>query len=153
MAHHQTFVYNFLIILIIFSINANTQYYNFTPVPTFTYDENNFTGKPLVKNIDSFPDGTVIVRVMNEMDDSQNINYDQILFLRIIHPNGSVTEINNKYDIPDYNFNAGDKLNPLDVYPLFDKYILVVYSTALDWDNNETYRDRGMIIDWNGNNI
>ncbi|KAF0553521.1 hypothetical protein F8M41_020250 [Gigaspora margarita] len=153
MEHHQIFAYNFLIILIIFSINANTQEHNFTSVPTFTYDENNFTGKPLVKNIDSFPDGTVIVRIMNELNDSQKIYYDQILFLRIIHPNGSVTEINNKYDIPDYNFNAGDKLNPLDVYPLFDKYILVVYSTALDWNNNDTYRDRGMIIDWSGNNI
>ncbi|RIB25294.1 hypothetical protein C2G38_2138850 [Gigaspora rosea] len=152
-AHYQTFAYNVLIILIIFSINANTQDYNFTPVPTFTYNEDNFTGKLLVKNIDSFPDGTVIVRIMNEMNDNQKIYYDQILLLRIIHPNGSVTEINNKYDIPDYNFNAGNNPNPLDVYPLFDKYILVVYSTALDWKNNETYRDRGMIIDWNGNNI
>ncbi|CAG8568812.1 3385_t:CDS:2, partial [Racocetra fulgida] len=95
---------------------------------------------------------------------NQKIYYDPILSLRVIHPNGSVTEIN-KDGIPDYNFHypiylkenngykSDDKFNPLDFYPLYDKYILVVYSTASDWTDNETFVDRGMIIDWNGNKI
>ncbi|CAG8817446.1 13852_t:CDS:1, partial [Racocetra persica] len=111
--------------------------------------------KILVKSIDSLPDGTIIVRIMREMDkNDQKIFYDPILSLRFIHPNGSVTEINNKYGIPDYNFHypiyhtenngykSDDKFNPLDFYPLYDNYILVVYSTASDWTDNETLVDR-----------
>ncbi|CAG8798443.1 21987_t:CDS:2, partial [Cetraspora pellucida] len=171
-AHYQTFVYIFLVILIGFLINVNTQDF------TFTYNEksvNNFTRKFFVKTIDSLSDGTVIVRIMKEKnkdDQNQTTYYEPKLLLRFILPNGSVTEINNvieknngsvtEINIPYYNFNypsyalgsngykSDDKFNPLDSYPLFDNYILIVYTNASDWNNNTTFVDQGMIIDWTG---
>ncbi|CAG8796466.1 16146_t:CDS:2, partial [Dentiscutata erythropus] len=80
--------------------------------------------------------------------------YEPELLLRFIQIDGCVSEINRNYEIPDFNFNYTNAgTNPLEFYPLFDKYILVVYSTATNKYDNSTYRDRGMIIDWTGTNF
>ncbi|CAG8821122.1 6535_t:CDS:2, partial [Dentiscutata erythropus] len=67
--------------------------------------------------------------------------------------NGSVIEINfnNTEEIQDINFCYVNGKNPINIYPLFDQYILVSYVHAKDTSDSITYIDRGMVIDWNGN--
>ncbi|CAG8578353.1 2449_t:CDS:2, partial [Dentiscutata heterogama] len=72
--------------------------------------------------------------------------------IRISRANGSVIEINfdNIEEIQDINYCYIDAKNPINIYPLFDKYILVSYVHATDTSDNTTFMDRGMILDWNG---
>ncbi|CAG8718300.1 6354_t:CDS:2, partial [Cetraspora pellucida] len=69
--------------------------------------------------------------------------------------NGSVIPINfdNIEEIQDINYCVGDIINPINIYPLFDQYILVTYTHATNTSDNTTFMDRGVVLDWSGKNI
>ncbi|CAG8761994.1 14722_t:CDS:10, partial [Gigaspora margarita] len=77
---------------------------------------------------------------------------EQKLMLRVIQINGSVIPIN--YDdigeIQDINYCLVNDKSPINIYPLFDQYILITYIHASNTSDNTTFTDRGMVIDWNG---
>ncbi|RIA99799.1 hypothetical protein C2G38_1571877, partial [Gigaspora rosea] len=120
----------------------------------------NLTGsQPHILHIDHYNDnsGTAVVRIgrTNYYDyGSRNYCYEQRLLLRVIQADGSVIEINyeNATEIQDINYCAVTTLakNPLNIYPLFDQYILVTYTHATNTSDTSTYEDRGMVFHWNG---
>ncbi|RIB26277.1 hypothetical protein C2G38_2138369 [Gigaspora rosea] len=58
---------------------------------------------------------------------------------------------NDEKEIQDINFCYVNGKNPINIYPLFEQYVLVSYVHANDTSDNTTFMDRGMVIDWNGN--
>ncbi|CAG8618426.1 15534_t:CDS:2 [Gigaspora margarita] len=130
----------------------------------FTYQETsvqpNLTGtQPHILHIEHYNDnsGTAVVRIgrANYFDyGSMNYCYERRLLLRVIKPDGSIIEINyeNATEIQDINYCyiSYKNKNPLNIYPLFDKYILVTYTHATNTSDTSTYVDRGMVFHWNG---
>ncbi|CAG8800490.1 5987_t:CDS:2, partial [Racocetra persica] len=84
-----------------------------------------------------------------------NLCLEQRLLLRVLQENGNVIEINfnNTKEIQDINYCYVNGKNPINIHPLFGKYILVSYVHANDTSDSTTYIDRGMVIDWDGNII
>ncbi|KAF0548438.1 hypothetical protein F8M41_025946 [Gigaspora margarita] len=130
---------------------------------TFTYPEitnqPNLTGtQPQILTFTHYNDnsGTAVVRIarVNYYNTATNSYcYEQRLLLRVIQTNGRVIEINyeDATEIQDINYCAVRSKNPLNIYPLFDKYILVTYTHATNTSDTTTYTDRGMVFDWDGN--
>ncbi|RIB05357.1 hypothetical protein C2G38_600937 [Gigaspora rosea] len=130
----------------------------------FTYQETSFqpnlTGtQPHILHIDHYNDNsdTAVVRIARVnyyKNVTKNYCYEQRLLLRVIKADGSVIQINyeNATEIQDINYCAVTTLakNPLNIYPLFDKYILVTYTHATNTSDSSTYVDRGMVFHWNG---
>ncbi|KAF0552586.1 hypothetical protein F8M41_021652 [Gigaspora margarita] len=82
-----------------------------------------------------------------------NLCLEQRLLLRVLQGNGNVIEINfnNTEEIQEINFCYINGKNPINIYPLFEQYILVSYVHANDTSDSTTYMDKGMVIDWSGN--
>ncbi|CAG8735110.1 42129_t:CDS:2 [Gigaspora margarita] len=130
----------------------------------FTYQETsiqpNLTGsQPHILTIVHYNDnsGTAIVRIGRENYYNyvtKNYCYEQRLLIRVIQKNGSVIPINyeNPNEIQDINYCYITSLskNPLNIYPLFDQYILVTYTYATNTSDTSTYVDRGMVFNWDG---
>ncbi|RIB05362.1 hypothetical protein C2G38_601110 [Gigaspora rosea] len=155
----------FLLIFLPTGFTQNTQ--NTVQHSYFTYQETsaqpNLTGtQPHILHIDHYNDnsGTAVVRIarINYYNYvTENYCYEQRLLLRVIQKNGSVIPINyeNATEIQDINYcyiSSAHK-NPLNVYSLFDQYILVTYTHATNTSDAKTYVDRGMVFDWDGNII
>ncbi|CAG8466406.1 24070_t:CDS:10 [Cetraspora pellucida] len=126
----------------------------------FTYTEKespqaNLTGKqPIIIYFKRYDDseGTTVVRVGRRNIEGGPIScYEQRLLIRVIQANGSVIEINttNFEKIQDINYCFKSR-NPLHLYPLFDKYILISYINASNTSDKTTYMNVGMVIDWSG---
>ncbi|CAG8669951.1 5431_t:CDS:2 [Dentiscutata erythropus] len=136
-------------------------YSNFTYTETFSRP-NVTESPPHVLDIKHYADGTdtAVIRIGRiNYYDGANTCLEQMLLLRILQTNGSVTEINynNTDKIQEINYcyvnsNLGVK-TPISIYPLFDKYILVTYTYATNVSDNTTFMDSGMVIDWSGNVI
>ncbi|CAG8682908.1 2983_t:CDS:2, partial [Dentiscutata heterogama] len=124
----------------------------------------NLTGvQPHIIEIKHYDDntGTSVVRVARTNYYNYftyNYCYEPRVLLRVIQANGSVIEINydNSTEIQYINYctvtnGASGPKNPINFYPLFDQYILVTYTHAINITDNTTYTDRGMVFDWSGN--
>ncbi|KAF0547914.1 hypothetical protein F8M41_000264 [Gigaspora margarita] len=53
-------------------------------------------------------------------------------------------------EIQDINYCLVNDKSPINIYPLFDQYILITYIHASNTSDNTTFMYRGMVIDWNG---
>ncbi|CAG8486411.1 17279_t:CDS:10 [Dentiscutata heterogama] len=126
----------------------------------------NLTGvQPRVLGIFHYQDSsTTVVRIARENYDVGIIRcFERRLLLRVIQANGSIIEINydNLTEIQDINYcwvyvnnsNTLTPKQPLNIYPLFEQYILVTYTHATNTSDNTTFTDRGMVLDWGGNII
>ncbi|CAG8596274.1 3679_t:CDS:1, partial [Cetraspora pellucida] len=97
--------------------------------------------------------GTAVVRVAREnYVAGNNICYERRLLIRVIQENGTVIPINidNTTLIPDINYCYVANKNPIQVYPLFDEYILVTYTHVTNTSDNTTFVDKGFVVDWSG---
>ncbi|CAG8793737.1 15374_t:CDS:2, partial [Racocetra persica] len=127
---------------------------------TFTYTEKespqvNLTGKqPIIISFRRYDDseGTTVLRVGRRNIEDPVLCYEQRLLIRVIQANGNVIEINpdNFENIQYINYCVNKNSNPIHLYPLFDKYILITYVNASNTSDKTTYTDVGMVIDWSG---
>ncbi|RHZ77774.1 hypothetical protein Glove_173g63 [Diversispora epigaea] len=125
----------------------------------FTHNETNpFKTTPRIWQYGKYFDGTVVIRIINpnitSLDNSFWIR--PVLSLRIIHPNGTVSEIDKDLKIPEFNWHItkipdSDYQDPISIYALQKGYLLVTYFNASNPDDINTYEEWGRIIDWNGN--
>ncbi|CAG8689277.1 16193_t:CDS:2, partial [Gigaspora margarita] len=122
----------------------------------------NLTGaQSRILHIDHYHDSpTTVVRIAREnyVSDGRVRCFERRLLLRVIQANGTIIEINfdNIEEIQDINYclvyNPIPK-QPINVYPLFEQYILVTYTHATNTSDNTTFTDRGLVLDWGGNII
>ncbi|RHZ82399.1 hypothetical protein Glove_109g262 [Diversispora epigaea] len=77
-----------------------------------------------------------------------------VLSLRIIYPNGTVSEIDKDLEIQEFNWHLTRGLagiqDPVKIFSLQKGYLLVTYYNASNPDDINTYEEWGRIIDWNG---
>ncbi|CAG8596264.1 3678_t:CDS:10 [Cetraspora pellucida] len=135
-----------------------------------TYEEtsvqSNLTGAPpRIIDIRHYEDnlGIAVVRVARENYISGiNRCYERRLLIRVIQKNGTIIPINIVnttliQEIQDINYCYVNYFtlskNPIQVYPLFEKYILITYTHATNTSDNTTFVDKGAVIDWNGTYI
>ncbi|RHZ82310.1 hypothetical protein Glove_109g321 [Diversispora epigaea] len=103
-------------------------------------------------------DGTVVIRIVNRNHKVASSRYElwtrPMLSLRIIHPNGTVSEIDKGLKIQKFNWHitssSGGYLDPINIYALQKGYLLITYFNASNTDDITTYEEWGRIIDWNG---
>ncbi|KAF0561761.1 hypothetical protein F8M41_019380 [Gigaspora margarita] len=158
----KTLFYNLTIAIIVvcFLVGLSTEfsqleysYFTYTEIPS----QANLTENPprvLVIRHYQNNESTSIVHIGREnYATGTNLCLEQTLLLRVLQGNGRVIEINinNTKEIQDINYCYVNDKNPINIYPLFDQYILVSYIHANDTSDSTTYMDRGMVIDWNGN--
>lgn len=148
-------------------LNNFTQ--NFLTSSSITHSEisiqPNLTGaQPRILHIDHYQDSpTAVVRIARENYVSGNRIrcFERRLLIRVIQANGTIIEINfeNIEEIQDINYcyvyvvNDPIPKQPINVYPLFEQYILVTYTHATNTSDNTTFTDRGLVFDWGGNII
>ncbi|CAG8460333.1 19691_t:CDS:2 [Gigaspora margarita] len=148
-------------------LNNFTQ--NFLTSSSITHSEisiqPNLTGaQPRILNIAHYQDSpTAVVRIARENYVSGNRIrcFERRLLIRVIQANGTIIEINfeNIEEIQDINYCLVYVVNnplpkqPINVYPLFEQYILVTYTHATNTSDNTTFTDRGLVFDWGGNII
>ncbi|CAG8569410.1 695_t:CDS:2 [Diversispora eburnea] len=139
----------------IFSLTSSVSegYGNFTHNETKPYST-----PPRVWQHGEYFDGTVVLRIINRDSDKTSSTGEawirQVLSLRIIHPNGTVSEIDKDLKIQEFNWritsSGGDYLDPISIYALHKGFILVRYFNASDSGDFTTYEEWGRIIDWDG---
>ncbi|SRR6266540_2777036 len=125
----------------------------------FTYEETQTenTNPPIVHDIQNYDDGTIVVRLVRKnssailTSDDIEMCVDNYLSLRIIHPNGIVTPLDITLDIQDFNFCLLLDEEPLKIYALGNKLLLITYTMATDLKDVFTYNEWGMVIDLDGN--
>ncbi|RHZ82557.1 hypothetical protein Glove_109g34 [Diversispora epigaea] len=128
---------------------------------TFTHNETiPFKTRPWIWQYGKYFDRTVVLRIFNlNPNKTQAVGQAWIrpvLSLRIIHPNGTVNEIDKDLEIPEFNWHittspSGNVLDPINIYALQKGYVLVSYFNASNPDDITTYEEYGRIIDFNGN--
>ncbi|RHZ84118.1 hypothetical protein Glove_85g122 [Diversispora epigaea] len=127
---------------------------------TFTHNEtNSYPTPPRMWEYQKYIDGTVVIRIINrdvnKTSNSSEVWIKQVLSLRIIHPNGTVSEIDKDLEIQEFNFritrSSGGFFDPVSVYALQRGFLIVTYFNASNPDDINTYEEWGRIIDWNGN--
>ncbi|CAG8583843.1 12748_t:CDS:10, partial [Cetraspora pellucida] len=142
-------------------ISAESNLYitpNTTIYTNFTYTENtqNTTfpqSQPYAIDIQSYDDGTTLIHLVRN-NNTANC-FEPILRIRIIHLNGSVTEINTDLNLDSVNyclFNdtlTGKMENPISIRPLKQPFILVSYMKINDPD----YKIWGTVLNWNGEKL
>ncbi|CAG8477040.1 11747_t:CDS:10, partial [Cetraspora pellucida] len=107
--------------------------------------------------------GTAVVRVAREnYIVGNNRCYERRLSLRVIQEDGTVKPIDVvdttlMQEIQEINYCWVNyytiQKNPIQVYPLFEKYILITYTHATNTSDTTTFVDKGAVIDWNGTYI
>ncbi|RHZ80956.1 hypothetical protein Glove_130g40 [Diversispora epigaea] len=127
----------------------------------FAYNETNqFDTPPQIWQYGKYLDGTVVIRIINRNPNKIQISGEvwvrPELSLRIIHPNGTVSEINKNLEIQEFNWHIttspdGDYLDPISIFALQKGFLLIRYFNASNSDDINTYEEWGRIIDWNGN--
>ncbi|RHZ52422.1 hypothetical protein Glove_461g4 [Diversispora epigaea] len=128
---------------------------------SFTHDETNpFDTIPRIWKYGKYFDGTVVIRIVNRNPNKSSSPSEfwtrPELSLRIIHPNGTASEIDKGLEIPEFNWRIitsldGAFLDPVNIYALQKGYLLATYFNASNLDDFTTYEEWGRIIDWNGN--
>ncbi|RHZ63723.1 hypothetical protein Glove_328g122 [Diversispora epigaea] len=149
---------NLMVLLIvwitIFSLTSSVSGFG-----TFTHNEtNSYETSPMMWQSGKYIDGTVVIRIINSNPYKPSNSTEwlrPVLSLRIIHPNGTVNEIDKVLEIQEFNwqiFNIfGINESPISIYALQRGYLIVRYFKASDTNNLTTYEEWGRIIDWNGN--
>ncbi|CAG8516218.1 16547_t:CDS:10 [Acaulospora morrowiae] len=130
----------------------------------FTYIEKTTDNDqtPRITDLQTYDDGTILVRMArrsNTLNSTATAIYlDPVLAFRLINPDGTVTEvnINNSYaNLDPVNFRlfsgAIGTQNPISIWSLRDRFILVNYVNMTDPSDIKTYEDWGMVVDWSGN--
>ncbi|RHZ73047.1 hypothetical protein Glove_233g9 [Diversispora epigaea] len=132
---------------------------------SFTHNEMNlFDTPPQIWQYGKYIDGTVVTRIINRdpnvTSPSNELWVKQVLSLRIIYPNGTVSEIdidNKDLEIQGFNWHlttnpsTGAFQDPISIYALQSGYLIVRYFNASNPDDINTYEEWGRIIDWSGN--
>ncbi|CAG8457896.1 6808_t:CDS:10 [Diversispora eburnea] len=127
---------------------------------TFTHIEtNSYSNPPRMWQKGKYSDGTAVIRIINRDSDKNSSSGEvwtrPVLSLRIIHPNGTVSEIDKDLKIEEFNWHITtsgiDYMDPISIYALHKGFILVRYFNASNSDDYTTYQECGRIIDWNGN--
>ncbi|CAI2167291.1 17280_t:CDS:2 [Funneliformis geosporum] len=125
---------------------------------TFVHEElTSYPSPPRVWNSIVYEDGTAVFRIIRR-DTSINIPNKtcliQKLMLRILYPNGTLTELDVELNIPSFNFcivaAVPDNFDPISISALKPGYLLLQYYNATDELKPETWEEWGMIIDWQG---
>ncbi|RHZ84119.1 hypothetical protein Glove_85g129 [Diversispora epigaea] len=125
----------------------------------FTHNEaNSFDTPPQIWQYGKYIDRTVVIRIINRNPDKPSNSTEwlrPVLSLRIIHPNGTVSEIDKELEIQEFNWQifriAGVNQDPISIFALQRGYLIFRYFKASDTNNFATYEEWGRIIDWNGN--
>ncbi|RHZ44931.1 hypothetical protein Glove_707g9 [Diversispora epigaea] len=125
----------------------------------FTYNETNPLDTPpqMWQDVE-YLDGTVIIRIINSNSNKTGVSEKMwtrpVLSLRIIHPNGTVSEIDKDLEIQEFNWliikSPNSIQDPISIHALQRGYLLVRYFNASNPENITTYEEWGRIIDWNG---
>ncbi|CAG8726732.1 6838_t:CDS:2, partial [Cetraspora pellucida] len=151
----------FLISFSIITISAESSLYitpNTTIYTNFNYTENtqNTTfsqSQPYAIDIQFYGDGTTLIHLVR--NNNTEHCFEPILRIRIIHLNGSVTEINTDLNLDSVNyclFNdilTGEMVNPISIRPLKKPFILVSYMKL----NYPYYESWGTVLNWNGEKL
>ncbi|CAG8563240.1 2495_t:CDS:10, partial [Diversispora eburnea] len=130
----------------------------------FTHNEmNTYPTQLRIWQHGEYIDGTVVLRIINRDSNKTSLTGEvwtrPMLSLRIIHPNGTVNELNIDKDLEIQEFNwriftipgVSGFQDPISIYALHRGYLIVRYFKALDDTNFTTYEEWGRIIDWYGN--
>ncbi|RHZ49463.1 hypothetical protein Glove_520g9 [Diversispora epigaea] len=141
--------------IIIFSLTSSV-----SGLGTFTHIETNSSSpKPMMWQYGNYIDGTVVLRIINVeniSDTGDVVLIRQMLSLRIIYPNGTVSEIDKGLEIQEFNWQittTSDGINqdPISIFALQRDNLLVRYFKASNTSDITTYEEWGRIIDWYGN--
>ncbi|CAG8539424.1 13713_t:CDS:2 [Racocetra fulgida] len=127
----------------------------------FTYQESKSSSvTPRIWRPYVYKDGTLLVRIIRRDAANSSTNktcLQQILSLRLIFPNGTVSELDIDLKIQPFNYCllAASPQNPqvseaIRLYPLQTGYFLVKYFNATDVNDFSTYEEWIMLVNWNG---
>ncbi|CAG8795569.1 16518_t:CDS:2, partial [Cetraspora pellucida] len=109
--------------------------------------------QPYAIDIQFYDDGTTLIHLVR--NNNTEHCFEPILRIRIIHLNGSVTEINTDLNLDSVNyclFNdilTGEMVNPISIRPLKKPFILVSYMKL----NYPYYESWGTVLNWNGEKL
>ncbi|CAG8461302.1 7611_t:CDS:2 [Acaulospora colombiana] len=132
---------------------------NVSGYQVFVHNETQpFPTAPRIWQLISYDDGTTVARVIHKDPNVNSTNtttfIDQRLSLRIIYPNGTVSEIDKDPNIPSFNYAitlaTPDVFDPINIRVLQVGYVLVTYFDASDAKNYSTYEEWGLIMGWDG---
>ncbi|CAG8605525.1 11274_t:CDS:2, partial [Dentiscutata heterogama] len=127
---------------------------NNTKCTNFTYTEStqNTTSpqsQPYAIDIQFYDDGTSLIHLVR--NNNTEHCFEPILRIRIIHLNGSVTEINTNLNLDSVNYclfnDTGKMVNPISIRPLKKPFILVSY---MNTTNSEYWEEWGAVLNWDG---
>ncbi|CAG8545645.1 4738_t:CDS:2 [Funneliformis mosseae] len=125
---------------------------------TFVHEESiSYPSPPRVWSSIVYEDGTAVFRIIRR-DTSVKLPdrtcLIQKLMLRILYPNGTLTELDMELNIPPLNYcivaAKPDNFDPINISALKPGYLLLRYYNATDPSKPETWEEWGMIIDWQG---
>ncbi|CAG8470112.1 8706_t:CDS:2 [Funneliformis mosseae] len=128
--------------------------------------------EPRVSKIVNYADGTVVLRTFRRNDTATKLSKekypflvsagyefvcsDPLLSLRIIYPNGSLSEVDVDIGSIELNYCAfkfkelGTYQFPIQFFAITDGYLLVTYTNATDETMQETYEEWAMVLDLTG---
>ncbi|CAG8455973.1 13836_t:CDS:2 [Funneliformis caledonium] len=128
--------------------------------------------EPRVSQIVNYADGTVVLRTFRRNNTATELSKekypflvstgyefvcsDPLLSLRIIYPNGSLSEVDVDIGSIELNYCAfkfkelGTNLFPIQFFAITDGYLLVTYTNATDETMQETYEEWAMVLDLTG---
>src|SRR6266540_6243875 len=123
---------------------------------SFTYEETQTenTNRPIVYDIQNYYDDTIVVRLTRINSSAiapEGVDcLDKYLSIRTIYPNGTAIPVDIPLNIQDFNFCLLLDGDPLKIYALGNKFLLVTYTIAADLNDVLTYNEWGMVIDLGG---
>ncbi|CAG8641051.1 2771_t:CDS:2, partial [Scutellospora calospora] len=154
--------YVFLISLYLL-ITSTSSHFNYTES---TLNPQFLNRAPVIQNIQTYDDGVtlvhIVIRSTTPTAECTRINrlalsLEQILRIRVIQLNGTVSEINLDLHLDPLNYclfnipSTGQAYVPIIIYALQSPFILVNYIKTTNSSDPRTYEEWGMVIDWNGN--
>ncbi|CAG8639214.1 1493_t:CDS:10 [Funneliformis mosseae] len=137
--------FTILLIILFATIPVRSQ------ISSFTYEENT---EPILFSMESYEDNSIVVNIVSvNKSDPSNKNTNELcvnkyLSFRTILPDGRVEPVDLTLDIQDLNFCIrvidDEVYNPIRIYAVKDKFVLVTYTEVTDFDDPTTYDDRAM---------
>ncbi|CAG8683488.1 16657_t:CDS:2, partial [Funneliformis caledonium] len=128
------------------------------PFTTFVHEEStSYPSLPRVWRNAVYDDGTTVFHIIRR--DTSIKLHDKVcliqkLMLRILYPNGTLTELDMELNIPSFNFcifsAKSRNFDPIKMHALKPGYLLLQYYNATDASRFETWEEWGMVIDWQG---
>jgi hypothetical protein len=110
-------------------------------IRTFIHKEKDYgpTIIPHLVNTRDYIDGAIVARINWTTASNEDLPYE-MLFLRIIHPNGTVDEKDIKLDIPQINYYP-HPIRFLNYYIIRKDHILITYVETTNPNDTTTYED------------